>query len=523
MKRTFLCTAVAAALLAAGCGSEGKNDGIATSSSASPAGSQQTSLAKASGPATASNTATTKTNDASRKPRNVIFFIGDGYGIVPMTATRIHSVGEDGMLAIDKLPESAFVKTWSLDAQVTDSAPSMAAYMTGVKSRNEVLAMDGETVATAPGRDAATGVGSAVNNCAAGNGSPAETLLELAIADGRATGVVTTARLTHATPGATFSHVCHRNAEYEIARQAVPGGEGYNAVLGKGVDVLLGGISRYWRPYDANDRKAGRPDGRDLVAELESQGYTFVANRASLEAAPGDADSRLIGLFDFAEAEGHMSYEIDRDPAQEPSLTEMSLKALERLAKNPAGYFLMVESGRIDHALHGTNAARALGDAQAFDAAIAATIEKVRETDPELENTLIVVTADHDHTMVMNGYAARTGKTTTDNPGILGLMRDYAEPGVPALDADGKPFTTLVFGTGENRINGARSAMTALTDAVVAHKDYHQEAVVQTGLGGETHGGGDVFLGAAGLGAEGFHGVIDNTEVFNIIRKAVGL
>jgi alkaline phosphatase len=183
----------------------------------------------------------------------------------------------------------------------------------------------------------------------------------------------------------------------------------------------------------------------------------------------------------------------------------------------------MVEGGRIDHALHGTNAARMLADAKAFDDAIQAALAKVKETDPELKNTLIVVTADHDHTLVMNGYAAITGKTTATNPGILGLMRDYAAPTTPALDADGKPFTTLVFGNGENRVAGSRALMTALTDAAVTDKNYHQEAVIQMGIGGETHGGSDVFLGAIGLGADSFHGTLDNTDVFGLIRSAVGL
>ena len=183
----------------------------------------------------------------------------------------------------------------------------------------------------------------------------------------------------------------------------------------------------------------------------------------------------------------------------------------------------MVEGGRIDHALHGTNAARALADAKAFDDAIKAAIAKAKLTDPTLANTLIVVTADHDHTMVMNGYAALTGKTTAANPGILGLMRDFAAPATPALDADGKPFTTLVFGTGENRITGSRSLMASLTDATVSDKNYHQEAVVPMGIGGETHGGADVFLGAMGLGSDTFHGMIDNTSVFMLVRQAVGL
>lgn len=384
--------------------------------------------------------------------------------------------------------------------------------------------MNAETMPVPPGKDARTGVSNSVDKCpSSGNGARAATLLEMAIDKGRATGVVTTARLTHATPAATYAHVCHRNAEYEIARQAVPGGEGYNPALGRGVDVMLGGISQYWRPYEAKSQPRGRPDGRDLVSELEGHGYHFVTDRSGLNAAPTDDHARLIGLFDFAAAEGHMSYELDRDPLLEPSLADMTLKALDILARNRKGYFLMVEGGRIDHALHSTNAARALAEGKAFDDAIKAALERVRQSDPDLSNTLIVVTADHDHTMVMNGYASLTGKTTPDNPGILGLMRDFSKPTVPAIDADGKPFTTLVFGNGENRVVGNRSAMTDLTDLQVSAKDYHQEAVIPTAVGNETHGGADVFLGAAGMGADRFHGVIDNTLVFELVKSASGL
>ena len=142
-----------------------------------------------------------------------------------------------------------------------------------------------------------------------------------------------------------------------------------------------------------------------------------------------------------------MNFDIDRDPAKEPSLTEMTMKALDIVSKNPKGFFMMVEGGRIDQALHPTLARKALQDAKAFDDAIKATIAKVKTFDPEMKNTLIVVTADHDHTMVMNGYAALTGKTTDTNPGILGLMRAFTDPSQPAKDADGKPFTTLLLKT----------------------------------------------------------------------------
>jgi alkaline phosphatase len=195
--------------------------------------------------------------------------------------------------------------------------------------------------------------------------------------------VVSTARLTHATPAATYAHVCHRNAEYEIARQTVPGGSGFNSALGAGVDVLMGGLSQYWTPYSATTNKLGRPDGRDLIAEMKAKGYSFASDLASTRAAPTSIGSKLLALYDFAAGEGHMSYELDRDPAKEPSLSEMTTKAMDVLANNKKGYFLMVEGGRIDHALHSTNAARALAEAKAFDAAVKAAIAKAKLTDPD--------------------------------------------------------------------------------------------------------------------------------------------
>ena len=463
-------------------------------------------------------------NSAPPPPKNVIFFLGDGMGMTTMTASRIYAVGEDGELTMDTLPETAFIKTFSNDAQVTDSAPSMAAYMTGVKMNNEVVSMSPETVATSPGKDSTTGVSNSVNNCAAGNGKPVETLLELAIAKGLATGVVSTARLTHATPAVTYSHICNRNAEYEIARQAVPGGAGFNTALGSGVDILMGGISQYWVPFNASGSdaaKKGRPDGRDLVAEMKSKGYTFVSDKTTFDSAPTTPGSKIFGLFDQAFSQGHMSYDLDRDPSKEPSLAEMTTKSMDLLSKKGKGYFLMVEGGRIDHALHDTNAKRALHDTLAFDNAIKAAIAKAKETDPTMANTLIVVTADHDHTMLMQGYSKITGKTTASSPGILGLLRSYVD-GALSKDADGSPFTILGFGNGPNRVSD-RTTVANLDDAAVSANNYLQESAIKTGLGSETHGGADVFLGAVGMYADQFKGVLDNTAVFGIVKKALGL
>ena len=444
---------------------------------------------------------------AAGEAKNVIFFLGDGMGPVTKTAARIYKYGEAGSLGMDTMPYTARVKTFSLDAQTTDSAPSMAAYMTGVKQRNEVLSMSGETLAKAPSRDTITGVANAVTNCpATGNGIAVTTLTEYAIAQGRATGAVTTTRLTHATPAATYAHSCHRDAEYDIARQTVPGGAGFNPKLGAGLDVMMGGISYYWRPYEKTTTPRGRPDGRDLVAELQAKGYTFASDLASLNAAPSTAGTKLLALFDFALAQGHMSYNVDRDPAKEPSLAEMTSKAIDILSKNPKGYFLMVEGGRIDHALHGTNAKRALEDTVAFDDAIKLALGKV-----DLSNTLIVVTADHDHTMAFNGFGKRGSP-------ILGNNVNY-QTGKPSLDADGVPYPTLVFGNGPNR----KDTRVMVDTATVEGLDYQQESVIRTGNGNETHGGGDVQLYTAGAAAKLFKGTIDNTKVFSLVKVAAGL
>lgn len=441
-------------------------------------------------------------------PTRVIFFLGDGMGMATQTAARIYAVGEDGDLTMDTFAETAFIKTHSNDAQVTDSAPSMSAYMTGVKANNEVIAMTPNTVAYAPTADFTTTV-------VPGNGQPVTTLLEMAKGSGWGTGVVTTTRVTHATPAATYAHVPHRDAEADIAAQLVPGGTGYNAKLSEGVDVVFGGGRQFFLPKSSGGKRA---DARDLTAELKTKGYAYAASKTEFDAIDPTTASKAVGLF----TSSHMSYDLDRDPAKEPSLAEMTVKAIRMLEKNPKGYFLMVEGGRIDHALHETTARKALQDTVAFDDAIKAALDQVKKSDGTLTNTLIVVTADHDHTLVLNGYAQRTGKTTPTNPGVLGLLRNYAD-GSFAKDADGKPFTIIGFGNGENRPAGARSIFADLTDTVVASATYHQEAAIRVAAGSETHGGTDVWLGATGMGASTFKGTLDNTQVFGLVKKAAGL
>jgi alkaline phosphatase len=446
---------------------------------------------------------------APAQVRNIIFFLGDGMGPTAITAARIHLHKEEGALFFESFERTARIKTYANDAQTTDSAPSMGSYMTGYKINNEVISMSGDTVPKSPGKDT-NGTAGAIDNCGEHNGKPVPTILEIAKAHGKSIGAITTTELTHATPAASLTHSCHRLAQFAIATQIAPGGAGYNAALLDGADVLMGGGRNHFTPYDAQANPAGRIDGRDLVAQMQDAGYGVAFDRAGMfKAHPG---KKFLGLY---AKKGHLEYEFDRtatpprgEGATQPSLAEMTAKAIELLRGNPKGYFLMVEGGRIDHGLHDTNARRALDDVGAFDDAIRAALAKVRETDPELRHTLLVVTADHDHTMVFNGASKR------GNP-VLDIAR--GADGAPILDAGGHSYTTLAFGNGPNR-PAERASLDSVT---VLAPDYKQETNVR--MSGETHGGGDVKLFAIGAGSAPFKGTMENTHVFDLMLRAYGL
>lgn len=478
---------------------------------------------------------------AAGEAKNVIFFLGDGMGPVTVTAARIYkgekelaakpgslASSERAKLNMQTLPYAARVKTFSKDGQTTDSAPSMAAYMTGVKMNNEVISMSADTLAYAP--DGKQYIKGEDSDCAPSNGTPAVTLLELSKAKGRSVGAVSTTRVGHATPAATYAHICNRNAYNTIAEQSVPGHPNYNTRLGDGVDVLLGGGQRNYLPKSVNP-SSKRSDTLNLVTAMEGKGYSYVDTGSKLAALDATKAGKLLGLFSQSE----MAYELDRvkQNLDQPSLTQMTEKALDVLSRNNNGFFLMVEGGRIDHALHGSNAKRALEDTLAFDDAIASARAYMEKKDPGLKNTLIVVTADHDHAMAFNGY------TKIGNP-ILGKVVSY-DTGKLAMAADGKPYTTLVFGNGGRPNASAASQVNAddnqpwvapargssrddLTNVDTTQDNFLQEVGINLGTpGSETHGGGDVMLFAGGAGAKIFKGTVDNTRVFFKVKEAAGL
>lgn len=446
--------------------------------------------------------------------RNVILFVGDGMGVSTVTAARIldgqrrGGRGEDNLLAFERLPYTALIKTYNTNQQTPDSAGTMTAMVTGAKTRAGYLAVDQNIVQddfAATGRHRLT------------------TIIELAERAGLSTGVVSTARITHATPAACYAHASVRDWECDanltpearqagfpdIARQLVE----FN--VGDGLEVALGGGRSCFLPAGTADPEdpdvtGRRLDGRDLTREwLARPRSAYVWNDAQFKALDVANVDHLLGLFDPS----HMKFEHDRrrDTAGEPSLSEMTAKAIDLLSRSKTGYFLMVEGARIDHAHHFTNAFRALTDTIAFAEAVQVAVDKT-----DCLDTLIIVTADHSHVLTMGGYPTRgnpiLGKVVT-NDGRGGARDGYA------LDARGKPYTTLRYADGPGYVGD--NGRPDLTDVDTQHPAYQQETTVPLLM--ESHSGEDVPLYAGGPFAHLFRGVLEQNVIFHVMVAALGL
>lgn len=441
---------------------------------------------------------------------NVILFLGDGMGVSTVTAARIHAgqklglAGEEHALFFEGFPEVALVKTYNTDLQVPDSAGTMTALVTGEKTRAGVL-----SVAASAAR----------GDCAAALEVPLTTLLQQAEAAGKRTGLVSTARITHATPAALYSHSPDRDWEDDAALPKEAAAAGCRDIAlqmltfdahsdSDGIELMLGGGRANFLPKGAVDPEYELPigrrlDGRNLIDEWQAAGAdrSYAWNRAGFEqamraAAPGR--SQVLALFEPS----HMQWETDRKTTLEPSLAELTRSAVQFLQQdNEQGFFLMIEAGRIDHAHHMGNAYRALEDTLALDAAVQAAAELV-----DLEDTLILVTADHSHTLTMSGYPAR------GNP-ILGKVA--LPDGSYLPDANGQPYTTLGYANGR----GAVHPLPDLTDVDTADQDYLQVAAVPLAV--ETHAGEDVAAYAIGRNAAALGGVMEQNLLYNVMHDAL--
>ncbi|HBY85054.1 MAG TPA: alkaline phosphatase [Colwellia sp.] len=476
--------------------------------------------------------------NARGKAKNVILFVGDGMGLSTVTAARILAgqklgkLGEEHELSFDKFPYSGFAKTYNVDAQTPDSAGTMTAMMSGVKTDAGVIGVS-ETISR--------------GDCSTASGNELVTALELAEISGKSTGIISTARITHATPAATYAKSAERNWEdiSDMPAEAIAAGcvdiasqlisfesdveSRFSGTDIDGIDVVLGGGRRHFLPKDAAYNTADatstiegdRTDGRDLTAEWQAQYPTgsFVIDQAGFDAIDTNATQRLFGLFN----ESHMRYEADRknDISGEPSLREMTDKAIEILDNNKEGFFLMVEAGRIDHGHHAGSAHGALTDTIAFADAVQAAVDN---TDPE--ETLIIVTADHSHVFTMAGYPKR------GNP-ILGKVVSVGKT-EPSLAKDGLPYTTLGYtnGKGFRDLGSETDADEGYSgDAITGRQDltlvdtnstgFHQESLVPRGS--ETHAGEDVGIYAMGPGSHLVTGTNEQSIIFHVMDYAADL
>ncbi|MBD9355339.1 alkaline phosphatase [Methylomonas albis] len=448
-----------------------------------------------------------KANKAFAK--NVILFVGDGMGISTITAARIlegqrkpgNRGGEENSLSFETAPYVALSKTYSANQQTPDSAPTMSAIITGVKTNDGELSVGMQVARQEKSADVI-------------NIYKVKTLLEQAEEKGLSTGVVSTARVTHATPAACYAHTSERDWESDaqvparatvsdIAKQLLD----FN--YGNGLEVALGGGRSMFLPDtmpdpEDGDKFGGRKDGVDLTQRWLTQypKSAYVYNKAGFDAIDPRQTEHLLGLFERS----HMEYEHDRpsDKGGEPSLTEMTEKAIDMLSKNNRGYVLMVEAGRIDHAHHAGNAYRALTETVELSNAVRKALERTNSKD-----TLIVVTADHSHTFTIAGYPQR------GNP-IMGLVKQSGATGF-AKDSNGLPYATLGYANGPGyRGQNGRPDLTAVD---TANPDFLQEAVVP--LTSETHGAEDVAIFAFGPKAYLFHGVQEQSYIYQVMAHAL--
>ena len=436
----------------------------------------------------------------TKRAKNVILFVGDGMGISTLTAGRIREAqlrgesGEENYLSFEKFPYTALVKTYNIDAQVPDSAGTASALNTGSKTRIGVIN-------TGPNQPQRVCKGMAKTNL-----TPLAYYAEKA---GMSTGIVSTARLTHATPAAVYAHSPARGWENDtdipedqrspecrdIAQQIL------DPMLGDGLEVALGGGKRNFLPEDLGGR---RQDNRNIAKEwVDSRpAAKYVENTDELKNVDLAKTDRLLGLFDSS----HMDFTSENDGSQ-PHLTDMTEAAIKMLSKNDNGFYLMVEAGRIDHAHHGGNAFNALNETVDLSAAVQRAMELV-----DLEETLILVTADHSHVFTMAGYPKR------GNP-ILGLVSPpHSEDGEFTKASDGKPYTTLGYHNGHGAIKGERKS---LTDAEAQDPRFQQQAAIPTES--ETHGGEDVALFGIGPWAHLVRGTMEQSVVFHIMDHALNL
>lgn len=421
--------------------------------------------------------------DTETEVRNVIVMIADGMGPAYLTLARLFT--DEQRLALDAHQVGAAI-THAEDRIVTDSAAAATALATGQRTNYLHVGMDADE-------------------------RPIATLLEAAAAQrDMATGLVVTCRLTHATPAAFASHVVHRWEEQSIAAQ----------MLETQPDLLFGGGWAFFVPEgeDEDGTAVGRrEDGRHLLEEAQAAGYALLRTREAFDAT---LELPVLALF----APDHLAYEIDRDPRREPSLATMTREAIDLLAAEPDGFFLMVEGARIDHAGHMNDAPAALHEMLEYDRAFAEAIDFAREDG----HTLVISVADHD----TGGLALHQSRweDRQNNEGIWFLNRVNASQDamVDRLEAGDEPAEVLADDAGiddpsDDELATLSEALEQNTRAI--HRALAEVISARAGVAWTTtsHTGVDVPVHAFGPGAERFQGVHPLARIGQMLAALMGL
>lgn len=396
-------------------------------------------------------------------PENIIFMIGDGMSVSHVTLTRIAT----GNLNMDEFSDGGIVTTYPLPSSgwITDSAAAGTALATGYKTNNGIISQTPE-------------------------GEKLKTALEMAREAGKSTGIVTTSKITDATPACFYAHTAGRSNEDEIAEQ----------LSTAGVDVILGGGLGYFMPSGNEGSK--RKDSLDLTSEFERAGYKFVRDREELL---GVDKAPVIGLF----TPSYMSFELDRKE-NEPSIAEMTEKAIELLSSSKKGFFLMVEGGRIDHEAHANDAAGVITEIKAFDDAVGVALDFAKRNG----NTLVVVTADHS----TGGMVLGSGTKQWYKPEILENADISFESFAPLLIGE-QQNTRDLFESHYGITDLTEGEIESIAETVKTGDLYTIESAIAQVVSARTnivftttqHDGGAVPIFAYGPGA--FGGFMDNAEV----------
>jgi len=418
------------------------------------------------------------------KAKNVIFLVMDGVSSTTTTVARWYK-GEP--LAMDEILTGG-VRTYSAESAITDSAPAGTALATGNKSNDKLVGVLPTTV-TSPGVDPAL---------AENPYKPVANVLEGAKVSGKATGIISTSEIQHATPAAFSSHATHRSDYDNIAEQQVY----------QDMDVVLGGGMKTLLPEN-------RKDGENLVDVIESKGYDLVETRDELLKSNS---GKLWGSF----ATSALAYDMDRSTTnpEEPTLAEMTNKAIQTLSKDKDGFFLFVEGSKPDWAAHANDTIGMISDTLAFDDAVKEALEFAKKD----KNTMVIAVSDHGNSGISIGNQNTNGSypsipvSTYIDP--LKQAKMTLEGALKQLKAD--KSNALEVAALYGIVNPSEAEKNAITQSTNLGKTLVQLLATRSNIGFTTggHTGEDLFLYSYGPGKP--VGFVENTDLAHAVASSFG-